>query len=190
MIGDLVPRPPHLRAAATLAPPELRPLVGTAGPTFASAMFAIGTWGASAAFREQVLASARFPLDGDVPAFLVVNQLIYRGVANPTALADAIDTSRSNLSKILNRLASTGLVQRIADPHDRRSVAIALTAAGREAGERIVQATAALQPPAGPDWTDADAVELERLIIKLARALDRLPQHPLAAASGVELSDD
>ncbi|WP_193596610.1 MarR family winged helix-turn-helix transcriptional regulator [Microbacterium sp. YJN-G] len=185
-----MPRHRDLTGPEDLTPEDLRPLVGGEGPTFASAMFAIGTWGASTAFREHLLAASDFPLPGDVPALLVINQLIYRGVASPTDLADAVDTGRSNLSKIVDRLTRAGLVVRIANPYDRRSVAIALTSKGRAVASRIIDAAASLNTPAGPDWTAQDTVDLERLLVKLARALDALPNHPLSTAAGVDLEPD
>ncbi|MDF2989515.1 MAG: MarR family transcriptional regulator [Microbacterium sp.] len=182
-----MPRPDDLTALEVLAPEELRPLLGADGPDLTTAMFAIGTWGTSTRFREQLMAGSTFPLPEDVAAFLVVNQLIYRGVARPTELADAIDTGRSNISKVVARLESHGLVFRIADPHDGRAVAIALSAQGRAVGQRIVRATRELQQPPSDAWSAEDARELERLVIKLARAMDTLPQHPLSSVSGVRL---
>src|SRR3712207_18017 len=88
---------------------ELQPLVGAGAPNLLSALQALVSWGTSRTFREQVMADCGFPLPGDLPAFLTVNQLIYRGVATPTDLADAIDTSRSNLSKITTRLQAASL---------------------------------------------------------------------------------
>ncbi|WP_432246147.1 MarR family winged helix-turn-helix transcriptional regulator (plasmid) [Arthrobacter sp. G.S.26] len=129
---------------------------------------------------------SEFPLEGDIAAFLVVNQLIYRGVARPTEIADAIDTGRSNISKVVTRLEAHGLALRIADPHDGRGVALALSVDGREVGRRIVAATRLIQTPP-ESWTDNDGRELERLVVKLARAMNAFPQHPLAQASGVKL---
>ena len=185
-----MPRPRALMAPEVLAEEDLRPLVGHNRSRLPAAMFAMGTWGSSTRFREQLMADSEFPLPGDLSAFLLVNQLVYRGVARPTDLADAIDTGRSNISKVVARLEARGLVMRVADPFDKRAVAVALTAAGREAGQRILDSNNALQFPADSDWTEDDAAELERLLVKLVRTLDALPEHPLSAASGVRLHSD
>lgn len=183
-----MPRPSVLVAPDALPEENLRPLVGADGPSLTTAMFAIGTWGASTSFREQLLSASDFPLHGDLAAFLVINQLIYRGVASPTALADAIDTGRSNVSKVVARLETHGLVVRIADPGDKRAVVVALTPEGRVVAQRIVDATQAQQSPSATDWSREDGVELERLLIKLARGLDALPQHPLSTVTGVKFA--
>ncbi|MFJ4175341.1 MarR family winged helix-turn-helix transcriptional regulator [Microbacterium sp. NPDC089696] len=150
-----------------------------------TAWFAIGTWGTSTRFREQLMADAQFPLEGDVPAFLVINQLIYRGVARPTDLADAIDTGKSNISKLVARLESAGLVTRVADPSDNRAVVVALTRNGRDVARRILDATHDLNSPSAGGWTKNDEKELGRLLVKLATAMDASEQHPLSSAAGV-----
>ena len=177
--------PPALAALEALSGEGLQPLVGANGPDFTSAMFAISTWGSSTSVRERLLSEAEFPLPGDLTAFLVVNQLVYRGAASPTALADAIDTGRSNISKVVARLESHGLVVRVADPTDKRAIVVALTAEGRVVAGRIVEATLSQQAPSLSDWSPEDGRELERLIVKLARGLEALPQNPLSTIAGV-----
>lgn len=48
-------------------------------------------------------------------------------------VADAVGTTIGAASRLLDRIAADGIVERSADPDDRRSVRITLTAAGREA---------------------------------------------------------
>lgn len=178
-----MPRPQELIASEVLPAEDLRPLVGAHGPDLAIAMFAISTWGTSTGFREKLLAEAEFPLRGDLAAFLLVNQLIYR-----VGLADALDTGRSNISKVVARLERRGLVMRVADPTDKRALVVALTREGRTVAQRIVDAVQAQQTPPSSDWSPEDGAELERLIVKLARAMDALPQHPLSTIAGVDLA--
>ncbi len=92
----------------------------------------------STTLRETVMAGSNFPLEDDMPAFLLVNQLIYRTTARPSEVADAIGTGRSNVSKIVRRLEHAGLVGRMPDPDDGRQSVIGLTAEGRQVAQRIV----------------------------------------------------
>lgn len=167
-----------------LSAEDLAPLVGAHGPTLLSALQAIVTWASSRTLREQVMAGCDFPLPGDLPAFLVVNQLVYRGIATPTDLADAIDTTRSNMSKIVSRLETAELVFRAADPRDDRGVVIGLTQLGRALGHRILQA-AGTDAHHLPGWSADERDTLERLIIKFATTIDALPGHPLTTVAGV-----
>jgi len=180
-----MPRSKNTLPLDALAADDLVPLVGK--KNLRSALQAIVTWGTSRSYREQVMQDSGFPLPKDLPAFLVINQLIYRGLATPTALADATDTTRSNMSRVIARIEELGLIFRAHDPRDARGAVVGLTAAGRELGARIVGSTRDERDL--PEW-DADEIEtLERLLIKLASTLDALPSHPLAHVSGVSFHD-
>ncbi|MEU7838032.1 MarR family winged helix-turn-helix transcriptional regulator [Nonomuraea sp. NPDC052129] len=182
-----MPRPTKLTPPEVLRAEDLSPLVGAEGPDLSSALFALTTWGTSTRFREQLMSACDFPLPGDLAAFLLVNQLIYRGVARPTDLADAIDTGRSNISKVVARLEASELVFRAADPADDRAVVVALTDHGRSVARRILAATEALHMPAVEHWSPEEIAILGQLLVKLARSLDALPNHPLSSAAGVSL---
>lgn len=165
------------------------PLMGADGTRLGSAMQAIVTWGTSTAFRERLMAASDFPFPDDLPAFLLVNQLVYRGAARPTDLADAIQTGRSNVSKIVRRLEAAGLVVRGLDPGDERGVVVVLSDEGRAVGRRIVATVTADFGAALREWPSRDLDSLERLLVKLATSLDALPGHPLRSTAGTAFSD-
>ncbi|EWM16992.1 MULTISPECIES: MarR family winged helix-turn-helix transcriptional regulator [unclassified Kutzneria] len=64
--------------------------------------------------------------------FDVLTALRRAGPAMPSDLADALMMSRSGMTKRLDGLEATGLVERTLDPADRRSFVVALTERGRE----------------------------------------------------------
>jgi DNA-binding MarR family transcriptional regulator len=57
---------------------------------------------------------------------------------NPSILADTLLMSRAGMTGRLDRLEQAGLVQRIADPGDRRAVKVALTDRGVELIDTVV----------------------------------------------------
>jgi DNA-binding MarR family transcriptional regulator len=60
-----------------------------------------------------------------------------------TQLAERLSCVKSNITQLVDRLETDGLVERKSDPHDRRARLAALTAAGRKAwrdGSRVQQA--------------------------------------------------
>ena len=182
-----------VRSKNTLRRPSLSgdvvaPLVGGDRPNLASAFQAIVTWSTSRTNREEVMRGARFPLPDDLGAFLVINQLIYRGVARPTDLADAIDVTRSKMSRIVARLEDADLVYRAADPRDDRGVVIVLTSEGREVAQRIIHA-AGTDATSLPGISDEEFRTLEALMVKFATAIDALPGHPLSTTAGMAFSD-
>ena len=162
------------------------PLHRGRGSDLSKALQALVTSMNSTAVREWILVQSNFPL-ADMPAFLIVNQLIYRGTARPTDMADAIGTGRSNVSKIVRRLEVTGLVGRMPDPDDGRYSVIGLTRQGREIADRIVAVTNGAYELIFDDWDDADFDQLETLVVRLVANIDDRLDHAIERTSGVHV---
>lgn len=64
------------------------------------------------------------------PQWMCLNVLSHSDVGTPAQLADALGVDRSAVTRLLDRLAAKGMVEREHDDGDRRSVRIALTAMG------------------------------------------------------------
>jgi DNA-binding MarR family transcriptional regulator len=62
----------------------------------------------------------------------VLNDLVESGPLPLSALASRQNCVRSNITQLVDRLEADGLVRRVADPTDRRSVRAQLTEKGRE----------------------------------------------------------
>ncbi|MDQ2832440.1 MAG: MarR family winged helix-turn-helix transcriptional regulator [Acidobacteriota bacterium] len=80
--------------------------------------------------------------DAGVTAFeaLVLAAIFFekRGEIKPSALAEAFETTRSNVSHCLSSLEAKGLVQRRIDPDDARAVQLVLRPQGRRRAVRVV----------------------------------------------------
>lgn len=163
------------------------PLLHGRGADFSIALQALVTAMNSTAVRESILVRSAFPLPGDMPAFLLLNQLIYRTTARPTDMADAIGTGRSNVSKIVRRLELAGLVGRMADPQDGRQSVVGLTPAGREVAERIVAVSREAYEMIFRDWDDADFQHLEALVVRLVASIDDRLDHAIERTAGVRI---
>lgn len=160
-------------------------VVGGAGLDARAAMQALITWAESSSRRQALMERSGFPLPGDMLAFLVVNQLAYRGTARPTDLADAAQTGRSNLSKVVRRLEDAGIVGRMANPQDGRETMVALTPEGRRVAEAIVAASEADFAAAVRGWTPAELRAFEDLLVRLVRGLDDSVGAEVRRVSGV-----
>ncbi len=119
-------------------------------------------------FQAALAAEAEVGLDPS--AALVIRHLGFRGAVRPSELASEMGTGRSNVSKILGRLESAGLVRRVGDPSDSRASLIELTAEGGAAarmtfdiGDRMIQALT-------HDWTDEELSTYEALSARLSQA--------------------
>lgn len=91
----------------------------------------------SPTLQTQILARSGESLDQ--PSHQTLRHLLAWGPMRPTALAEALGTGASYISKIVGRLERDGLVRRSSDPSDRRANLISLTEAG-EAAARAVYA--------------------------------------------------
>lgn len=61
-----------------------------------------------------------------------------RGEIKPSALAEAFETTRSNVSHCISSLEAKGLVQRKIDPEDARAVQLVLRTQGKRQAARVV----------------------------------------------------
>ncbi|MBO0983615.1 winged helix DNA-binding protein [Rathayibacter sp. SD072] len=74
----------------------------------------------------------------------------------PTALAEALGTGASYISKIVGRLEGDGLVVRTTDPSDRRANLISLTEAGEAAARGVYALGDRMIAEVLEDWSDDD----------------------------------
>ncbi|AZM74406.1 MarR family transcriptional regulator [Streptomyces sp. KPB2] len=81
-------------------------------------------------------------------------------------LAGRLYCNAPNLSFVMNQLTDRGLVERTADPADRRSRVVALTDDGRRVREAVIEATLALTP-----FAQLGDEELRKLVDLLGKAL-------------------
>ena len=102
----------------------------------------------------------------------VLGALLLAGpILNPTALKTIVIQSPGGLTKTLRRLERAGHVRRRPDPADRRALLVEITAKGRRAATRAVDAVDAYYEEL---LTDLDGTEREQLSSLLRKVLDRL----------------
>ncbi|WP_052460627.1 MarR family transcriptional regulator [Microbacterium gorillae] len=176
---DIATRPP-------LSSEDRASLVAPDG--FEASVESLVVWANSASLRQKLMAAIEFPLPDDLLAFLLLNQLVYRGAGRATDMAEAIQTSTSNVTKVVRRLEDAGLVTRGPNPEDDRAIVIALTEQGRLAGHKIITQMDALYGASFADWDAADRADFQRLAIKFARSLDTASERAVSSVSGVPLA--
>lgn len=182
-----MPRRPEVSVDLRSVDGAFDPLVTGPAADFSVAMQALVTSVNSTTVRETIMRESGFPLADDLPAFLMLNQLIYRTTARPSDMADAIGTGRSNVSKIVKRLEIAGLVGRMPDPEDGRHSVIGLTEAGREVARRILAVAHGSYDFALRKWTDSEFEQLTTLLVRFVADLDEGLDHGIELTSGVRL---
>lgn len=98
----------------------------------------------------------------------VMRAVLDQGPERMSRIASAVGISPRSLTDLVDALAHDGYLRRLADPLDRRSVLIELTASGHEAVRagrraRLGQAAHVFQ-----DLDAGERTALERLLVKLA----------------------
>lgn len=123
---------------------------------------------------EQRLAAALEPLGLSYPDFDVINTLRRRNDpegTQPRDLARSALITSGAMTARLDRLAAAGLVQRTADPDDRRAIRVRLTRKGARLAARALDAVLAVDAevlaPLSERQRTALAATLKRILLPL-----------------------
>lgn len=119
------------------------------------------------------LLKARVPLD---PATMLLH---YCGGTpmRVSELAGCALLDHSTVSRYVKRLEDLGLVERTADPDDRRASLLALTPQGHQALHDAKMARAAVLADALASWPEIDRHALSSLVLRLQASLEHEHQH-------------
>ena len=118
-------------------------------------------------FVESRLSSVGLSL----PKLAALNCLVEAGDSLPLGqLAERLACVKSNVTQLVDRLETDGLVSRAADPNDRRSRLAVLTDAGRNAHERGTRVRLEAEQQVFGTLSAEDAAKLGEIIGKLERA--------------------
>lgn len=101
----------------------------------------------------------------------IVVKTLAGGIASASDLARAAELDPSAMTRLLDRLEIRGLIERVADPADRRALHIHLTDAGAAIWCDIDQCGARVRERALAGMSDAERTQFTRL---LERARDNL----------------
>lgn len=97
-----------------------------------------------------------------------MHQLIRAGEALPLSrLAERLSCVKSNMTQAVDRLEVEGLVMRVDDPEDRRSVLAAVTDEGRRRYETADRALAEAEQQLLRGLTESDRKQFGEFLIRL-----------------------
>jgi DNA-binding MarR family transcriptional regulator len=101
----------------------------------------------------------------------VLRHLVRAGEPLPLSqLAERSSCVRSNMTQLIDRLEADGLVRRVADPNDRRSVRAMLTRAGQRRHDQAVQLLEAREAAVMGALEPEERTVLARLLSRLSGA--------------------
>ena len=102
--------------------------------------------------------------DLDRPSFMLLHTLVCVGASRVTALAAAVHSDTSTVSRQAAHLVGLGLVERRADPDDGRASLLAITEAGTALLERAQQRRDERIAAIIDTWQHAERVQFAELI--------------------------
>jgi DNA-binding MarR family transcriptional regulator len=105
-------------------------------------------------------------------SIVVLRTLIDAGPQRSSAIADALDLDPSWISRQVNHLVQSGLVERRIDPRDGRAIILAATAAGEEACARAHQISIEYLAARVANWSENDRMRLAVLLDRFTRELE------------------
>jgi DNA-binding MarR family transcriptional regulator len=114
----------------------------------------------------------------DPGSFWLLRSLIGDGPVRPTDLATNMGLDISTVSRHLAQLHRAGLVERSADPGDRRAQRVQLSSKGRAEVDAALASRRALLERSLNDWSDDDVEQLHRLITRMLASLESVEEGP------------
>jgi DNA-binding MarR family transcriptional regulator len=120
---------------------------------------------AAAHALEDRLESALAETGLSMPKLTVLTQLVEAGEPQTlSSLAERLSCVRSNVTQLVDRLEADGLVRRVADPNDRRSIRAALTPLGQQRQAAGAKQLTAVQDGFANSLSRADLDSLARVL--------------------------
>ena len=113
---------------------------------------------------------------------VLLRVLIHKGGSTPKDLAETLSVTTGNITGLVDRLESAGLVTRVRSTTDRRVVHVELTAKARARFKKVHRASVDMLSGAFDGWTLAEIARLQRLLEKLSSnqsQAGRPPHNPL-----------
>jgi DNA-binding MarR family transcriptional regulator len=99
------------------------------------------------------------------------------------ALARALNCDRSNVTRLAERAAARGWVQRRGDEHDGRVTVIELTPRGADLARAFIAALEQELAPLLADWSPQRRQQAVRLLDTLSGGLETAADEPLRASA-------
>lgn len=173
--------------------PARRPLTAAPSPESArGTQTAVRAWVRLLAIHKRALAAIREDLEHEMtlPRFDLLSNLVRSDGQTLASLSRSMLVTAGNLTGLVDRAARDGLVERRADPSDRRAWRVHLTPKGQRAFRDAEQRHAARVAKVFSALSPAEMLALTRLLDKLRASLREpeiaVPPRPGSARAHAE----
>ncbi|MEV0079282.1 MarR family transcriptional regulator [Nocardia neocaledoniensis] len=122
--------------------------------------------------RDRALAQIKDHSGIDPAGFVVLFRLVCDGPMRSGALAEAVHSDASTVSRQVAQLVERGLVRRTADPDDGRATVLEATDAGHETADRIRARRRDSIAVVTEDWSSEDRAAFAALLSRFVADYD------------------
>lgn len=122
--------------------------------------------------------------------YLLLVHLVKGGPQRSGALADAVHSDPSTISRQIGHLVTLGYVERTADPDDGRATLLAATAEGRRVYERNRARRTAAIAQMLDDWSVTDRSALAELLSRFATDFEHFKTRASAGSTDRSIDGD
>ncbi len=136
--------------------------------------------------RNRHIAQKLKPFGVTVPKWRVLAALYARPAVTMNQLAQLTTIDRTTLTRTLDRMVRGKLVERRADPHDRRSVRLRLAARGEGIFGRVLPLVMEDNALATRGIRPADLAQFRHILVRIVDNLDRNYEAREAAGGGLK----
>jgi DNA-binding MarR family transcriptional regulator len=131
--------------------------------------------------RKQAQYQAEHPDAVERATYVLLVHLVKGGPQRAGALAEAVHSDPSTISRQVAHLVRLGLVERTADPEDGRATLLAATDEGRRVFEENRRVRIERIAEMLDDWSVADRHKLAELLGRFTTAFEKAPMRPPTA---------
>ncbi|MCU1480896.1 MAG: MarR family transcriptional regulator [Subtercola sp.] len=121
-------------------------------------------------YRFQAAHASRLSNEFDFTSNRVLYLLGTEGASRPSVLAAQLTTGRSNISKVLKRLESDGLIVSSVDPADSRATVVSLTEKGVAFSHEVFTIGDDMMGELTAEWSAEEAEQFSALLARLNAA--------------------
>ena len=113
----------------------------------------------------------------DTGSFWLLKTLGANGAMRVTDLAACANLDPSTVSRHVAQLHKTGLIERTPDPGDRRAQRVQVSSLGLRELDAAIRARMAVLERTLDAWEPEDVAELDRLLTRFVRDIDKLTEN-------------
>lgn len=129
----------------------------------------------SSRFLKGALDRKLHEYDVTATQFSVLNQISHKnGNITPAEVADCLESDRPTISGVINRLEKRGLVEKVENPDDKRSVYLKLNQQSLKFVDELRNVSDQVNRDIFETFTESEILNMKEYLFKLTKGIDEI----------------